>query len=232
MIGKLSSLQVEAQVQELEQLGRDFISFLPNIIAAIIILIIGWLLGRFLGRVVASILDRVGVDDALRKTALGQSIEQSGYSIVTLFEVIVRWFIYLLAILAALGVLQLLAVTVMVAAIAAYIPNIVAFILILVIGLIVVDWVVDIFQGFGESQQIDFVRPVALALRVFLYFIIIILALQQLALDLTIIYVFITPIAWGVGIGVGAAIAIIVGFGLKDRAPQMMDDLLGKVKKQ
>jgi small-conductance mechanosensitive channel len=230
MIGRLSSLQIEAQAQELEQLGRDFILFLPNIIAAIIILIIGWLLGRFLGRIVADILDRVGLDDALRKTALGQSIEQSGYNIVNLFEIIVRWFIYLLAILAALGVLQLVAVTVMVAAIAAYIPNIIAFILILVIGLIVVDWIVDVFQGFGESQQVQFVRPVALALRVFLYFVVVILALQQLALDLTIIYVFVVPIAWGVGLGIGAAIAIIVGFGLKDRAPQIMDDLMGKVK--
>jgi hypothetical protein len=75
-------------------------------------------------------------------------------------------------------------------------------------------------------------QPVITVLQAFLYFVLIILALQQLKIDLTIIYVFITPIAWGVGLGIGAAIAIIVGFGLRDRAPQMMDDFMGKIEQE
>ena len=68
--------------------------------------------------------------------------------------------------------------------------------------------------------------------RAFLYFIVAILALQQLLLDLTIIYAFVVPVAWGVGIGIGAAIAIIIGFGLKDRAPEMMDRLMGRMRRE
>ena len=60
----------------------------------------------------------------------------------------------------------------------------------------------------------------------------VILALQQLKIDLTIIYVVVTPIAWGVGLGIGAAIAIIVGFGLRDRAPRIMDDLVGTIQEE
>ena len=52
-----------------------------------------------------------------------------------------------------------------------------------------------------------------------------------LLIDLTIIYTFVTPIAWGVGIGLGAGIAIFLGFGLKDRAPGIMDDLLKRLEK-
>lgn len=65
----------------------------------------------------------------------------------------------------------------------------------------------------------------------FFYFIILVLALSQLLIDLTIIYTFVTPIAWGVGISLGAGIAIFAGYGLKDRAPGMMDDLLKKLEK-
>jgi len=224
--------QVFAPFAPLEELTRNIILFLPNIIAAIIILIIGWILGRILGRVVAEIIDRIGIDDALRKTSAGAYIERSRMSIVRLFELIVRWIIYLLAILAAVSVLQIPSLTAAVAAIVAYIPNIVAFILILVVGIILIDWLMDALQGMGETQRIQGFGVITALLRAFLYFVVVILALQQLLLDLSIIYVFVVPLAWGVALGIGAAIAIIVGFGLRDRAPEMMDQLMGKVKRE
>jgi len=224
--------QVFAPFAPLEELTRNIILFLPNIIAAIIILIIGWILGRILGRVVAEIIDRIGIDDALRKTSAGAYIERSRMSIVRLFELIVRWIIYLLAILAAVSVLQIASLTKAVAVIVAYIPNIVAFILILVVGIILIDWLMDALQGMGETQRIQGFGVITALLRAFLYFVVVILALQQLLLDLSIIYVFVVPLAWGVALGIGAAIAIIVGFGLRDRAPEMMDQLMGKVKRE
>ncbi|WP_214041028.1 hypothetical protein [Methanoculleus sp.] len=224
--------QVLAPFQPVEELARNVILFLPNLIAAIIILIIGWILGRILGRVVAEVLDRIGVDDALRKTSVGQHVERSTTSISRLFDLIVRWFIYLIAILAAVSVLQIQTLTTAVAVIVAYIPNIVAFILILVVGIILIDWLIDVLQGMGETQQIQGFGLIAMLLRAFLYFVVVILALQQLLIDLSIIYVFVVPLAWGLALGLGAAIAIIVGLGLRDRAPEIMDGLTGKVKRE
>ena len=63
--------QVLAPFEPVQELARNVILFLPNLLAAIIILIIGWILGRILGRVVAELLDRLGVDDALLKTSAG-----------------------------------------------------------------------------------------------------------------------------------------------------------------
>ncbi len=224
--------QVLAPFEPVEELARNVILFLPNLIAAIIILIIGWILGRILGKVVAGVLDRIGVDDALRKTSFGKQIERSTMNISRLFDLIIRWFIYLIAILAAVSVLQIPALTAAVAAIVAYIPNIVAFILILVAGFILIDWLMDILQNMGEVQSIQGFGLITMLLRAFLYFVVAILALQQLLIDLSIIYVFVVPIAWGVGIGLGAAIAIIVGLGLRDRAPEMMDRLMGGMRRE
>jgi hypothetical protein len=232
MANGITPSDMTAQVGEINSFIGSTIAFLPNLILAIIILIIGWIVGRILGRLTAEVLDRVGVDDALRKTSLGQFIERSTLRIPRLFDLIVRWFIYLSAILAAVGVLQIAALTAAVGAILAYIPNIVAFLLILIIGFIVVDWLLDFIGGLGEREGIEYMGLITLVLRAFFYFIIVILALEQLLLDLSIIYVFVVPIAWGVGIGIGAAIAIIVGFGLKDRAPEIMEHLQGKMKKR
>jgi small-conductance mechanosensitive channel len=215
----------------LMQMVYSVIAFIPNLVAAIIILIIGWLVGRILGKVISGILDRIGVDDALLKTSVGKAIEQSGTSVVSFFDLIVRWFIYLIAIVAAANVLQLEFLTTLFQSIVVYLPHIAMFLIILIAGFIMVDYFADLLDGWGKTQDIEFLGVIIMLLRVFFYFIILILALSQLLIDLTIIYTFVTPIAWGVGLGLGAGIAIFIGFGLKDRAPRMMDDLIKKFSK-
>lgn len=213
------------------QTAAPVISFLPTLIAAIIILLIGWIIGRFLGKLVSKILDKVGVDDALRKTSLGKSIENYGMEIVHLFDLIVRWFVYLIAILAASNVLGLVMLTDLINSVVLYLPHVVMFLIILVGGFILVDYFADIAEAWGRPRGIEFFGAAVLILRVFLYFVIIMLALSQLLIDLTIVYTFLVPIAWGVGIGAGVGIAAFLAFGLKDRAPEMMDNICERIKK-
>jgi len=213
------------------QTTYSVISFLPTLVAAIIILVIGWIIGRLLGKVVSRVLDKIGVDDALRKTSVGKAIEQSGTNIVHLFDLIVRWFVYLIAIVAASNVLKLDFLSNLFQTIVFYLPHVLMFLIILIVGFIVIDYFADILQGWGKTQNIEFLGVIILMLRIFFYFIILILALSQLLIDLTIIYTFITPLAWGVGLGVGAGIAIFLAYGLRDRAPGMVDDMMKRFSK-
>ncbi|HER45678.1 MAG TPA: mechanosensitive ion channel family protein [Thermoplasmatales archaeon] len=213
------------------QTTYSIISFLPTLVAAIIILVIGWIIGRLLGKVVSRVLDKIGVDDALRKTSIGKAIEQSGTNIVHLFDLIVRWFVYLIAIVAASNVLKLDFLSNLFQTIVFYLPHVLMFLIILIVGFIVVDYFADLLNGWGKTQNIEFLGVIILLLRIFFYFIILILALSQLLIDLTIIYTFITPLAWGVGLGVGAGIAIFLAYGLRDRAPGMVDDMMKRLSK-
>jgi hypothetical protein len=207
------------------------IEFLPKLLGAIVILIIGWIVGRALGKVISKVLDKVGVDDLIRKTSVGKNIEDSGLNLVHLFDLLIRWFVYLIAIMGATNVLEIDFLSQFMARLVAFIPNIAAFIIVLVGGFVLVDFFIDFMEKFGSTSEVQFMGTVMTLMRVFFYFIIVVLALTQLKIDLEIIYVFIEPVAWGVGIGLGAAIAIIVGFGLKDRSPEMLDNFMKKVKK-
>src|SRR5690606_8702903 len=179
----------------------------------------------------SKILDKVGVDDALRKTSLGKAIEGTGMHIVRLFDLIVRWFIYLIAIAAAASVLQIGFISELFEKIILYMPHVAMFLIILVAGFVIVDYFSDLMHAWGKTQNIEFLGVIIMLLRVFFYFVVLILALSQLLIDLTIIYTFITPIAWGVGIGVGVGVAVFLAFGLKDRAPEMIDNMLKKIIK-
>ncbi len=224
-------------ITSLQQMANQVIVFLPNLLAAIVILVIGWIVGRILGKAVSSLLDRGGVDEALSHTSIGRAIDrQYGGSgnrgIVQFFDVIVRWFVYLIAILAAANVLQLEFLTDLVQDIVAFIPNVAVFVILLIVGFIVIDYFADLLRHLGETSKISMMGPLVTLLQAFLYFVLVMLALQQLRIDLTIIYIFITPLAWGLGLGLGAAIAIAVGFGLRDRAPELVGGFLGKIREE
>ena len=207
------------------------LSYLPALIGALIVLIIGWIAGHLLGKAVHVLLDKFAGLSMMKSIGLMSTAEKSGITLGDVGDIVVRLFVYLFAILAAVDILNLEYLSSLMAKVVEYIPHVVAFALILVVGFILVDYFMDFLQKFHGTSGIELITPVLFVFRIFLYFVIAILALSQLMIDLTIIYTLVTPIAWGIGIGVGAAIAIIVGFGLKDRAPMLMDRLLGQILK-
>jgi len=198
---------------------------LPVILGALLILIIGWIAGRLLGKAVRIVLNKIAEQALVNKTELAESVKKSGVTMGYLGDVTVRLIVYLIAIIAAVDLLNLEHLSDLMTAIVAYIPHIVAFIAIIIAGFILVDYFIDFLGKFYSTKEIEMISPVLVILRIFLYFVIVILALSQLMLDLTIIYTFVTPIAWGLGIGLGAAIAITFWYGMKDRSPAIVDQI-------
>ncbi|MGA2935136.1 MAG: hypothetical protein ABSD81_08295 [Methanomicrobiales archaeon] len=204
-------------------------AILPYLIGAIIVLLIGWIIGRILGKVVRIIFEKSGIDTYVLKSPVGGSFQKTGITLGYLGDIIIRIFVYLLAIMVAADILKIDPLTTFVERAVNYIPNVVIFGIILFVGFVFIDYLAGMLEKLYGG--LSFFSIINLGLRLFLYLVVIILALSQLELDLTIVYTFITPIAWGIGIGIGAGIALILGFGLKDRAPQLMDGFLKEFQK-
>lgn len=215
---------VSLQVAFLEDLWSMFMDLIPGIIGAIVALIIGWIAGRALGKGVSTILDKAGVDDALRKTVIGKSIEKSGITCVHFFDLIVRWFVYLIAILAAANILNITVLSDFLNTVVSYLPSFIAGVFILLFGFIIVDYLVDFFRTFGREAKIEFTGIIANGLRLLLYFVIIVISLSVIGIDITILYIFATALAWGIAVGAGVGIAIAVGWGFKDVVREKADE--------
>lgn len=207
--------------------------YAPGIVGALIVLLIGWIVGRLLGRAVRVILDKLSeqkvVEEAADVTSVRGSLKNAGLTVGYIGDIAVRIIVYLIALLAAVNILNLDYLSQLMMMIVTYIPHVVAFAIILVAGFLLIDAFIDFLNRYYTQRNVQFITPVLVIIRVFLYFVTAILALSQLELDLTIIYTFVTPIAWGIGLGLGAAIAIIVGFGLKGRSEAIMDKVLDSV---
>ena len=189
---------------------------LPRLAGAIIALIIGWIAGKALGKAVSKLLDKAGVDDALRKTLVGKTLERSGITCVGFFDLIVRWFVYLIAIFVAVDILQIEVVSTYMNMVVSYLPSFIAGIVIFIAGFIIIDYVADFIRQLGEEAEIAYARIFADGLRLFLYGVVTILALSQMKIDVSILYIFANALAWGLAIGVCVGLGIALGWGFKD----------------
>lgn len=213
-------------------------TYLPSIIGALLVLLVGWIVGRLLGKAVRILLDKISeqhlVEKVADETSFAGSVKGAGITVGYIGDIAVRIFVYLIAVLAAVDILNMDYMSKLMTTIVEYIPHVVAFVILLIVGFLLSDYFIDFLGKYYAKQDIQLINPVLFLMRIFLYFVIAVLALSQLMLDLTIIYTFVTPIAWGIGIGLGAAIAIIVGFGLKNRSEAIMDKIIDTVvvKKQ
>jgi small-conductance mechanosensitive channel len=200
----------------LMQIWNTFVALLPRVVGAIIALIIGWIAGKALGKAISKVLDRAGVDDALRPTIFGRVLERSGITCVGFFDLIVRWFVYLIAIFAAVDILQIEILRTYMNMVVTYLPSLIAGVIILIAGFIITDYITDLMKKVGEEAGIAYSRVFSDMLRLFLYSVVIIIALSQMKIDVSVLYIFANALAWGISIGAGVGLGIALGWGFKD----------------
>ena len=118
---------------------------LPQLVVAILIVLVGWVVGWVLERGLKTIFRTVPVfDEALRNIGLEKILERAGMRVDlgTFFGVIVKAFIMLAFLLAAFDVLGFGEInTFLTETVLAYIPNVISAALVLILGLIVADFV-------------------------------------------------------------------------------------------
>jgi Mechanosensitive ion channel, conserved TM helix len=127
----------EVQIARSLQRGLDaLIGFIPNLIGFLVILVIGYLIARVLRTLVAAALAKVGVDRALHDSQAGQYVERVSPDAhpSQLIAAVVFWFIFIYAIAAAIGALKIPALTNFMSNLQNYLPNVIAAVLIFVVG--------------------------------------------------------------------------------------------------
>jgi len=207
----------------------SMISVLPRIIGAIIILIVGYIVGRFIGGLVRKILEKTTFDNKLIKgTIIERVLKSANISFEVMMGKIVSIFFYVIFILAAVDVLDIYLLSSFVNEVLLYIPNLIAGILVLVVGLIGIDWITKLIRHTTKEYRVLSADLVTMIVRAVLIFFIIMIALDQWKIDTSIIYTIIQPLAWGVA----AAIAVAFGWGFKDVVADWSKNKAEEWKKQ
>ena len=129
----LAAVKIGDSVQQ----GLDnFFAFLPRLVGFLLILLVGYIVAKVVKGIITKVLQRVGIDKALHTGSTGEYVNKVAPDAKPSRTIgaIAFWFIFLGAISIAVSQLGIAALTDFIASIAAYLPNVVAAILIFVIA--------------------------------------------------------------------------------------------------
>lgn len=201
----LASFSVSTSFQNL--LDTVFHS-IPKIIVFLVILVIGWIVARILGRLVDMGLRKVKFDHFVERGVIGQALARSNTDATTLIARIVYYAILLVTLQMAFGVWGPNPISTMLNAVVAWIPKLIVAIIIVVIASAIARVVRDLI--IGAIGGLSYGRFLATVASVLIIAIGVIAALDQVGIASLVIQ----PILYTVLFTAGAILAIGIGGGL------------------
>lgn len=194
----------------------NLLGFLPNLLAAIVILLIGWAVATVLAIVVDKLLDAVRFDDLMRRANVDEAIARSGVRIEpsNLIAQLVKWTVLLVTFMVAADALQLRTVTAALNGIIFYIPNVIAAIIIVALGMFLANFVANLVRGASATIKMDTANMLAAVA----YWVIVLFAVLAAVGQLNIAPAFVQTLYTALIGAAALAAAIAFGLGLRDTA--------------
>lgn len=228
-----SSLGVwtDAVVNSLAELWQQFVAFIPNLIAALIVFFVGWAISIAVGRLVEKALVVLRVNSAFENiTGLKKAVAQAGLklNIARLVGEIFKWFLLIVSLLAATDILGLDEVSQFLMSVLLYIPNVVVAALILVIAVVLSNFVYRTVLASVEAAGFTSGGAIALVSKWAIIVFALFAAFLQLNVATQLIQTFLTALFAMIAIAGGLAF----GLGGKDMAAKWLkrveEDLTGR----
>jgi hypothetical protein len=197
-------------------LWAKMIAFVPNILGAAILLIVGYMIAKLVRRLVIAVLRRVGFDSASSRVGLHRILEQSGVR-VTAAEVIGHvtfWLLMLTFLVSASETLGLTNVSQTIDAFVLYLPNVVGAAVIVVVGMTLAAFVRDMVRGGAESLGVEYGRALGTLAHGAMLVLIGTLAIGQLQIETVLLNRVVEIVLVATGLG----IALAMGLGTRDIA--------------
>jgi hypothetical protein len=221
----LAAVKIGDSVQQ----GLDNVfSFLPKLVGFLIILFIGWVIAKVVKGVLTKALQKVGLDRALHSGHAGQYVDKvaPNTSPSRLIGSIAFWFLFLGALAIAVSQLGIAALDNFVASIGAYLPNIIAAVLIFVVAGAVAAAVGGLVaRTMGDTptgKVVGSIVPVlVMAIATFMI-------LNQLQIATEIVTITYAALIGGVFL----AMALAFGLGGREVAGRMLSDAYDKGQEQ
>jgi Conserved TM helix len=205
-------------------------TFLPTLIGILVILVVGWIIAAVLKNVVVKLLKMIQFDGASEKSGLADVLRKGGIK-NTLSELIgglIYWVIMLLVFMTALNALGMTVVASLLDKVILYIPNVIAAIFIITLGIFFASIIGSIVMTASMNAGIKQSKLLSQVTQTVIVIFATIMTLEQLNIATTILNTSITILLGAVGL----AVAIAVGLGSKDIAGKLMQELLDNLKRK
>lgn len=214
--------------QALVDLWKGFIVFLPKLIGALIVFLIGWFVAIGVGKLVVGILKRLKFNQIFEKGTWKEALERAELKIdaAGFIGAVCKWILVIVFLMAAVGILGLKDFADVLKSVLGYLPNVVVAALIFVVAMIIADIVEKVVRAAVEGTKMGYGHIAGVIVRWSIWIFAILAVLMQLKIATELILTLFT------GFVALAAIAGGIAFGLggKETAAEILEGLKKKLK--
>lgn len=220
----------QALSSSFQTLAGGVVAFVPNIIIAIILFVIGWVVGEAVGMWIAKLVRSLKIDKALEKLDLHVLMQRAGYRLDSglFLGTLIKWFVILGFLVAALDVLQLNQVNVFLQQVLGYIPRVIIATIILIIAAIMADVLQKIVVASARAATVSSAELFGGITKWMIWIFAVVMALEQLGMMGPFLQIFMTGIVATITIAVGLSF----GLGGKDAAQNFINRLRGDISRR
>lgn len=193
-----------------KNLWLGVIGFVPNLVIAIVIVLLGWGIGVLLGRVVSQVVKAIKVDEALRRAGVEDFLNKGGLNLNAgnFLGALVRWFVILVFLVAAFDVLQLSQVTLFLKDILNYLPQVIVAVLILIAAGFVADAMKKVVLSSAMTADLTSAGFLATVTKWVIWVFAVLVALSQLGIASGFIQTIFTGLVVALSLGLGLAFGL------------------------
>lgn len=194
--------------------------WIPNLLGALALLIIGWLVARLAQFVIGGLLRRLRLDALTERVGISSTLSNAGMdsSVSNLLARLTYWLILFVFILAAVESLGLIGFAETINQLVGYLPNVIAAALILLLGSLIAQVVGDALREMTIRAGVAAGPALGQVVRYTLLIFAVILALAQLGIQTDLLIIAASSLLAATSL----ALALAFGIGSRDLARNIM----------
>jgi len=213
----------QAVSDPLNNLGLTLIEFIPALVAAVVVLVVGVFISLILSRLVTQIVNALRIDNLLSKIGIDKPLQRAGLKLDPgkFLGEVVKWFLFFVFLLATADILGLDRLSEFLISVLVYLPNVIVAILILLVGLIAAHFTQRFVMHSVKAAGLMSSRFLGGVARWVILVFAILAALSQLGIA----QYFISTLFTGFVAAVAIALGLAFGLGGKEAAKDLIDEI-------
>jgi hypothetical protein len=210
---------------------QNLLMFLANLLLAVVVFIIGYLISAGIGRIVAEILKSVKFNRLFEKEGWKTALDRASVHVnpSEFIGAIFKWVFVIVSLLVAVDILNLVQFGGVLTEVLNYLPNVVVAALIFVVAVIISDILEKLIRVTVERMRVGYGYVAASIVKWAIWIFTIFLILDQLLPQSELIKTLYMAIVWGIVGSIGLGVAIAIGLGGKEAAAEIINDMKEKI---
>jgi len=210
---------------------QQLISFIGNLLLAVVVFVIGYLISIGIGKLIAELLKSIKFNKLFEKEGWKRALQRANVEVnpAEFIGVIFKWVFVIVSLLIAVDVLKLTAFAGFLTQVLEYVPRVVVAVLVFVVAIIISDIVEKVVRATVERLKVGYgylaSSIVKWAIWVFTFFLI----LDQLLPTSLLIKTLYTSIVYGAVGALALGIGLAIGLGGKETAAKVISDMYRKI---